>query len=188
MKLIHIPDTHFVQRGRKLYGLDPHARLAAAVADINKHHRDAELAIVTGDLTHWGEAAAYASFTACMAELAIPYVAMVGNHDRRDVCIESVKAAPRDENGHIQGFRDASKGRLIFLDTLEHDTHAGHMCERRLDWLERTLAQTPSDKPIFLLMHHPPFDVGIDNLTDAKYFLFHPFPGRTYLASLKLKL
>ena len=32
------------------------------------------------------------------------------------------------------------------------------------------------------------FDVGIDNLTDAKYFLFHPFPGRTYLASLKLKL
>ena len=32
------------------------------------------------------------------------------------------------------------------------------------------------------------FEAGVDNLTDAKYFLFHPFPGRTYLASLKLKL
>jgi iron complex outermembrane receptor protein len=31
-------------------------------------------------------------------------------------------------------------------------------------------------------------DIGIDNITDAKYFEFHPFPGRTYLASLKLKL
>ncbi len=55
MKLIHITDTHFVARGLKLYGLDPHARLAAAVADVNALHRDAELAIVTGDVTHWGE-------------------------------------------------------------------------------------------------------------------------------------
>jgi iron complex outermembrane recepter protein len=31
-------------------------------------------------------------------------------------------------------------------------------------------------------------EIGIDNLTDDKYFLFHPFPGRTYLASLKIKL
>ena len=31
-------------------------------------------------------------------------------------------------------------------------------------------------------------EVGVDNLTDAKYFLFHPFPGRTFVASLKLKL
>ena len=31
-------------------------------------------------------------------------------------------------------------------------------------------------------------DVGIDNIFNDKYFLFHPFPGRTYLASLKVKL
>jgi iron complex outermembrane receptor protein len=31
-------------------------------------------------------------------------------------------------------------------------------------------------------------DIGVDNLTDYKYFLFHPFPGRTFVASLKLKL
>jgi len=31
-------------------------------------------------------------------------------------------------------------------------------------------------------------DIGVDNLTDSKYFLFHPFPGRTFVASLKLKL
>ncbi|HSI00684.1 MAG TPA: TonB-dependent receptor, partial [Reyranella sp.] len=31
-------------------------------------------------------------------------------------------------------------------------------------------------------------EIGVDNLTDSKYFLFHPFPGRTFVASLKLKL
>ena len=161
MKLIHITDTHLVARGLELYGLDPHARLAAAVADINAHHRDAELAVITGDLTHWGEPTAYANFLDCMSQLAIPYVAMVGNHDRREACLEMIRSAPRDDNGFVQGFRDTGAGRLIFLDTLEHDTHAGHMCEKRLGWFERTLRESPQEKPIFLFMHHPPFDVGI---------------------------
>ena len=30
-------------------------------------------------------------------------------------------------------------------------------------------------------------DVGIDNLNNEKYFLFHPFPGRTFYASGKIK-
>jgi len=31
-------------------------------------------------------------------------------------------------------------------------------------------------------------EFGVDNLTDSKYFLFHPFPGRTFIAGLKIKL
>ncbi len=31
-------------------------------------------------------------------------------------------------------------------------------------------------------------ELGVDNLTGAKYFLFHPFPGRTFIAGLKVKL
>jgi 3',5'-cyclic-AMP phosphodiesterase len=185
MKLIHITDTHFVARGLKLYGLDPYVRLAAAIVDINTHHRDAELAIITGDLTHWGEPAAYASFLDCMSQLAIPYVPLVGNHDRRETCLEALTAAPRDEHGFVQGYRDASRGRLIFLDTLEHGTHAGHMCGKRLGWLARTLDETPRNKPIFLFMHHPPFDVGIDVMDrialierDQFEAIIRPYHGR----------
>ncbi len=54
-KFIHITDTHLANPGLKLYGLDPRARLDAAIADINKHQSDAAFAVVTGDLTHWGE-------------------------------------------------------------------------------------------------------------------------------------
>jgi iron complex outermembrane receptor protein len=31
-------------------------------------------------------------------------------------------------------------------------------------------------------------ELGVDNLTDSKYFLFHPFPGRTFMVGLKVKL
>lgn len=30
-------------------------------------------------------------------------------------------------------------------------------------------------------------DFGVDNVGNAKYTLFHPFPGRTYVADVKIK-
>ena len=134
MKLIHITDTHLVGPGLRLYGLDPRARLDAAVADINRHHADAELAIVTGDLTHWGEADAYRNFLAAMRALRVPYTVLVGNHDRRAPCLDVLPVAPRDANGFVQGWRDTPRGRLLFLDTLDEASHAGQLCDRRLAW------------------------------------------------------
>jgi 3',5'-cyclic-AMP phosphodiesterase len=161
MKLIHITDTHLVAPGMQLYGLDPRARLDAAIADINRHHADAELAVVTGDLTHWGEVEAYRNFLQAMRGLHVPYIVLVGNHDRRVACLDVLSAAPRDANGFVQGWRDTSRGRLIFIDTLDESSDAGQLCERRLAWLAGTLAETPAERAIFLFMHHPPFEVGV---------------------------
>ena len=161
MKLIHITDTHLVEPGLKLYGLDPKARLDAAIADINRHHSDAELAIITGDLTHWGEVGAYRNFLHSMNGLHVPYVALVGNHDRRTACLDVLAAAPRDAHGFVQGWRDTSGGRLLFLDTLDERSDAGQMCNQRLQWVARTLAEAPANRPIYLFMHHPPFAVGL---------------------------
>jgi 3',5'-cyclic AMP phosphodiesterase CpdA len=161
MKLIHITDTHFVAPGLTLYGLDPRARLDAAIVDINRHHADAELAVITGDLTHWGEVEAYRNFFTAMRELRVPYIVLVGNHDRRTACLDALSAAPRDPNGFVQGVRETSRGRLVLLDTLDETSHAGQLCEQRLAWLARTLAETPPDRSIYLFMHHPPFEVGV---------------------------
>jgi Icc protein len=160
-KFIHLTDTHLVRPGLKLYGLDPRARLDAAIADINTHHADAAFAVVTGDLTHWGEAKAYANFANAMAALKIPHVAMVGNHDRRQACIDALKAAPRDANGFVQGTRRTLHGLFVFLDTLDETRHAGETCPKRLEWFAQTLAAAPADMPFVVFMHHPPFPVGI---------------------------
>jgi 3',5'-cyclic-AMP phosphodiesterase len=164
MKLIHLTDTHLVLPGLKLYGLDPAARLAAAIVDINQHQADADLAIVTGDLTHWGEPEAYALFRETMDQLKIPYVAMVGNHDRRANCLAALPAAPQDENGFVQGYRNTPIGRLIFLDTLDEASHAGQLCQARLEWLEATLHASGADQPLLIFMHHPPFEVGVHDM------------------------
>jgi 3',5'-cyclic AMP phosphodiesterase CpdA len=160
-KFIHLTDTHLAGPGLKLYGLDPRARLDAAVADINAHHSDAAFAVVTGDLTHWGEAEAYADFAEAMAALKIPYIAMVGNHDRRVASLDGLKAAPRDANGFVQGTRTTEHGLFVFLDTLDETSAAGEMCAKRLGWLANTLAAAPADTPFLVFMHHPPFPVGV---------------------------
>ena len=37
----------------------------------------------------------------------------------------------------------------------------------------------------YKFMDHAAIEFGIDNVGDYKYFMFHPFPGRTFVASLK---
>lgn len=165
MKLIHLTDTHLVNAGERLYGLDPRARLDAAIADINRHHRDAGLAVVTGDLTHFGDAGAYQQFTESMAALRIPHVALVGNHDRRRACLQHVSTAPRS-GGFVQGITRTEVGTLMFLDTLDETTHAGRLCPERLVWLETALANEPAETPLFIFMHHPPFAVGVKDMDD----------------------
>lgn len=61
-----LTDTHFVARGRKIYGLDPAERLAAAIEVINRDHRDLAFVIVTSDLACWGEDGAYENLAAVL--------------------------------------------------------------------------------------------------------------------------
>lgn len=185
MKILHITDTHFVGPGLTLYGLDPRARLDAAIADINAHHRDAALAVVTGDLTHWGEPEAYRNFADCIARLAMPVVTLVGNHDRRANCLELLRTAPRDADGFVQGVKDTPAGRMIFLDTLDERSHAGQMCEKRFAWFVSALAAAPVGAAIYIFMHHPPFEVGVhamDSIALAERERFRavvaPYAGR----------
>ncbi|WP_373636848.1 metallophosphoesterase [Yoonia sp. BS5-3] len=80
MKFIHLTDTHVIGEGT-LYGEDPVIRLRAAVESINREHSDAEFVVLTGDMTHWGDAAAYARFSREIRDINMPIHFMVGNHD-----------------------------------------------------------------------------------------------------------
>ncbi|GGF55228.1 3',5'-cyclic adenosine monophosphate phosphodiesterase CpdA [Azorhizobium oxalatiphilum] len=159
MKLVHISDTHIVPAPSQLYGLDPRANLSAAIADIHANHADADLCVFTGDLVHWGDAEAYDALADVLAELKLPYVLMIGNHDDRARFQARFPDAPRDADGFVQGTLKTPMGTLVFLDTHDGTTHAGLYCETRRAWLARTLEGIEGD--ILLFAHHPPFPVGI---------------------------
>ncbi|MPZ30812.1 MAG: phosphodiesterase [Rhodospirillales bacterium] len=166
MKFVILTDTHFVEPGRLLYGLDPAARLAAAVHVINRDHADIAFAIVTGDLAHWGEIAAYAELKRVMGGLAAPVILMMGNHDRREPLRAVFADADDDGNGYVQSVRRFEAATVITLDTADEEsrTHAGFLCPARLAFFDRALAEAPPDRPVLLFQHHPPFDTGLPHL------------------------
>ena len=170
MKFVILTDTHFIARGRKLYGLDPTERLAAAVDRINRDHPDISFVIVTGDLAHWGEDAAYENLASVLARLQAPTILMMGNHDKRDPFGRYFPGVARDEAGFVQSVHLFDAATIVTLDTLNEAApdHAGLLCDTRLAFLEHALASAPADRPLLLFQHHPPFDTGLRYMDGIK--------------------
>ena len=163
MKFIHFTDPHLVPRGECLHGLNPIERLEACIDDIRRHHGDAELCVVTGDLAHHAQPAAYADLRECLSQLRMPVHLLAGNHDRRDRLLAAFPETPVDADGFLQAAVETSAGRFLMLDTVEQGKGWGSYCARRREWLRRSLADARG-RPVYLFMHHPPFHVGIPSL------------------------
>jgi 3',5'-cyclic AMP phosphodiesterase CpdA len=160
MKLIHITDTHLVAPGRSLYQTDPYERLAQCIDDVLANHADAAFCVVTGDLAHKAEPAAYAGYARQVGRLKMPVYSLPGNHDLRAPMLAALPDVPRDENGFMQSVLRRPEGDFIFLDTLDEGVNGGKYCGKRCAWLKARLDEA-GERPVYLFMHHPPFGIGI---------------------------
>lgn len=166
MRFVILTDTHFVGEGRRLYGLDPAERLAAALHVIGRDHPDAAFIVVTGDLAHWGQPEAYANLARVLARAPAPVRLLLGNHDLRQPFRATFRDADDDGHGFVQSLAIHPRFSMITLDTLDEEgpTHAGLLCSRRLAFLEESLLSAPHDRPLLLFQHHPPFDTGLPHM------------------------
>ena len=167
LKFIHITDPHIVPIPQTLCALDPRARLAAAISDINQHHSGADCVVVTGDLAYLGEPTAYKNLRNILSELAVPYHLLVGNHEDRQNFIQAFPETPQDYNGFIQYVIETEVGAFVMMDTMEAEAPQGVYCDQRFEWLEQQL-QTFATRPVYLFLHHPPFDIGIGSLDKSR--------------------
>jgi 3',5'-cyclic-AMP phosphodiesterase len=163
-KIIILSDLHIVPEGHRIIGIDPSVRLASAINHIERHNSDADLVVVTGDLTHGGDRGSYLRLKATLAALRLPHVLLIGNHDDRATFREIFPDALRDANGFVQGVQHLDGASLVFLDTVKTEPrvgayHAGAYCAARCAWLDRTL-QDAGTRPVYLFMHHPPHKTG----------------------------
>jgi len=158
MKLIQITDLHLTAPGVTLFDIDPHERLRLCLADVARCHRDAELVVITGDLAHHGDPAAYGSLHEALDGFPLPTRLLIGNHDDRANFRACFPDAPVDADGFVQSVIDTGGSRLVFLDTHEPGTHQGHYCARRRNWLGQQ-CEGASGRPIYVFMHHPMDDV-----------------------------
>lgn len=158
MKLIHISDIHLTVPGESMGGLNPHRRFAQALEHVRAHHSDATRIIITGDLTHWGEPAAYGALEEALTDLPCPVRLMIGNHDDRSAFVTAFPDHARDASGFINHAETVEGSRLMYLDTTAPRTHAGHFCAQRRDWLEAELAACSCAR---LFMHHNAMPIGL---------------------------
>jgi Icc protein len=173
MKLIHITDLHLVAPGQRLWGLDPFARLDAALADIATHHADADFCAITGDLTERGEIAAYDMLRERLTRFPIETHLILGNHDNRGNFLKVFGGA--DASGYAQKALHRHGAAWLFLDTLKGPpSSAGLYDAPRRAWLAAELERARG-LPVHLFMHHPPFNIGhalmdLIKLDDAEAF------------------
>lgn len=165
MKLIQLTDPHLRGRGELVCGRDPAKNLATAVAGINRHHADADLVVITGDLSDDGSPQSYRRLAEILVPLVPPARLLLGNHDDRGVFRSVFQDAPAEDD-FVQSSMEMGDHRLVFLDTLDDGAVAGRLCERRLAWLDRCLAGEAG--PALVFMHHPPFDIGMPPLDGVK--------------------
>ncbi|QYA03765.1 phosphodiesterase [Rhizobium sp. B21/90] len=172
-KIIIFTDLHMVLEGETIIGLDPYQRLSRGIDHVNLHHRDAEFAVMTGDLSHRGSRQSYARLRELLDTLEIPVHLLVGNHDNRENFIAAYPESPRDEHGFIQQRIETENGVMLLLDTLcgppyvSPDVHAGVLCDNRLAWLKQNLTRA-GDRPVYIFMHHPPLDTGFPGMDKIK--------------------
>ena len=139
MKIIQITDTHLMPRGTELHGLNPCERLEACIASIKEFHSDAEMCIITGDLTDRGHRKAYHNFREILEQLPMPFHPLIGNHDHRKIFSEVFPEVPLDKYGFVQQMLENPLGRFLLLDTVEHGKNWGSYCEKRGAWLRSQL-------------------------------------------------
>ncbi|MDK1494255.1 phosphodiesterase [Sinorhizobium sp. 7-81] len=175
LKIIHVSDTHVAPFGQAVVGLNPCARLSSVVSSINRHHSDAAVCVITGDLTDRGEVAAYETLAEILSESRVPCRLLLGNHDNRPNFRRVFPNEPVDRFGFVQSAMDLDDVRLIFLDTLDDDHPGwGRMCAERIQWLEEVFKDKAASRSL-IFMHHPPFSVGVPIFDDIMLNEPHPF-------------
>jgi 3',5'-cyclic AMP phosphodiesterase CpdA len=164
-KILFVSDPHICAPGQRIIGLDPSACLAQVLEAALKAHGDAEALILLGDLTHHGTADEYRELGHILAQVTVPIIPMLGNHDRRDAFLAQFPDTPVIPSGHVQQWRDIGRHRIITMDSLDgppypNGHHAGVLCPARLAFLEDALA-TRAGRHAIVCIHHPPFKTGI---------------------------
>ena len=167
MLIAQISDPHIFEPGRLMEDrVDTAAGLTSAIARVLEMRPRPDLVLLTGDLVNDGRGEQYHHLAELLVPCDIEMLAVVGNHDDRDLLAEHLGAhvPARMADGAVQyehrvtvAGRDAA---ILVLDTVTTGEHHGVLDDERLDWLADAL-ERHRGHPVLVVQHHPPFASGI---------------------------
>lgn len=137
------------------------------VADLVAFRPAVDAVMFTGDLVDGGSPQDYELLKSILAPIAVPLFVVPGNHDRRaGLRAAFADSLPFSEGPFLNYETTCGPLRIVALDTLVEGQIEGRLEPPTLDWLEERLAR-PVDGHTCVLMHHPPFSVGIRGLGEV---------------------
>lgn len=168
--IVQITDLHVRPLGMAAYRVaETNTMTERALRTIAALDPAPHAVMITGDLTDCGLASEYSVVAEMLGRLLpMPVYAIPGNHDRRENMIAHLPRT-RHEDGFVQYAVEDLPVRLVMLDTVAPGAAHGKLCDRRLAWLDRTLAAAPN-RPTMIGMHHPPFICGIAHMDAINLF------------------
>lgn len=169
---VQFSDTHVAPVGCRFDKMHkPTKMLKLAVDKVNKLAKGPvapSFVLLTGDLVNDGKRADYEHLKKILSKLEIPFYLMPGNHD----CRQTMREVFTDhrywiDDNYLHFTIDGNPLRIVAMDSTIHMSSNGELCEYRLDWLQKTLAED-TETPTILATHQPPVSVGICKMDKTK--------------------
>jgi len=160
--IAQISDLHIKAPGRLAYRrVDTALALARCIAELNRFAPKIDLVVISGDLADTPSSAEYEHLKSLLAELRIPFAAIPGNHDSRELMRAAFPDHPfAAPSGPLNRRVELADLDLLLLDSSVPGHPHGELDEASLEWLDATLSAR-ADRPALLFLHHPPFAAGI---------------------------
>ena len=163
--IAQISDLHIKPPGVLAYRrVDTAAGLRRCIETLNRFTPRPELVIISGDLADTPLAAEYDHVKVLLAPLDIPFAAIPGNHDSRELMRAALPGLGYAQpSGALNSVRQVGDVDIVLLDSSVPGAAYGELDATTLAWLDAVLAAS-STRPALLFMHHPPFVTGITHM------------------------
>ena len=153
LRIIQITDCHlFASKQAQLVGLTTQVSFDAVLSQIKQDKIEADLILVTGDLSQDGSDAAYQRCFKALAEFAVPQIWIPGNHDQR-APMERLAASA------MVSVKQFAHWQIVALDSHIEGKVPGYLGAKELSILKASLKQHP-EKFTLVTCHHPPIKIG----------------------------
>ena len=164
MLIAQISDLHIKPAGQRAYRrVDTAAALARCIKELNRFVPRPDLVVISGDLVDAPSKQAYDNLVALLSPLEIPFAAVPGNHDDRDLMRAALPGGYARPSGAMHSLRAIGDIDVVLVDSTVPGRDYGALDVESLAWLESVLAAS-SSRPALLFMHHPPFATGIGHM------------------------
>jgi 3',5'-cyclic-AMP phosphodiesterase len=162
--IAQISDLHVKPTGVLAYRrVDTAAALARCVKELNRFTPRPDLVVISGDLVDSPSQEAYDHVVRLLTPLELPFAAIPGNHDHRDLMRAALPDRYAFTGGALHSVREVGDVDVLLIDSVTPGENYGTLDADSLAWLDEVLGSSTT-RPALLFLHHPPFETGIAHM------------------------